>query len=129
LYLLRNPARAGIVQLPEAYTWSSAKYYYPRDDVNIVDTDFVKALFGSKDEFLSSLHVPLAKELPVVVTKYGEVMGSENFLKSALKKHDRRKIPITQSVGVGKPGRCVGMCEFYPIGELPCPAPILTSFS
>jgi REP element-mobilizing transposase RayT len=99
LYLLRNPVRAGIVQLPEHYLWSSTKYYYSEKKVGIVAADFVNDLFGSKEEFLSSLHEPLKKELPVVITKYGEVLGSDSFLKSALKKYDRRKRPTFQSKG------------------------------
>ena len=64
-----------------------------------MDTDFVNDLFGSKEEFLPALHAPLKEELPVIITKYGGVMGSDGFLKSALKKHDRRKRPTLQSKG------------------------------
>jgi REP element-mobilizing transposase RayT len=99
-YLLRNPVRAGIVQLPEDYIWSSAKDYFSYKKIGIVDIDFVNDLFGSKEEFLSALHAPLKEKLPVVITKHGGVMGSNSFLKSALKKHDRRKSPTLQSKGV-----------------------------
>jgi len=99
LYLLRNPVRAGIVQFPGEYLWSSAKYYYSEKKVGLVDADFVNGLFGSKEEFLSSLHEPQKTEFPVTITKYGEVVGSYDFLKLALKEYDRRKKPTFQSQG------------------------------
>lgn len=40
------------------------------------------------------------KELPVKVTKHGEVLGGERFLELALEKHNRRQRPSTQSKGV-----------------------------
>ena len=99
-YLPRNPVRAGIVQNPEDYIWSSAKDYFSDKKIGFMDTDFVNDLFGSKKEFLSALHARLKEELPVVITKYGGVMESDSFLKSALKKHDRRERPTLQSKGV-----------------------------
>jgi len=99
LYLLLNPVRAGLSQLAEEYIWSSFKYYYSESEVGIVDAEFVNELFGSKHEFLSSLHSPLKKELPVVITKYGEMMCEDGFLERALKKFDRRKKPTSQSKG------------------------------
>ena len=36
----------------------------------------------------------------IKITKHGEVLGSENFLKLALKKHNRRRRPTEQSKGV-----------------------------
>jgi REP element-mobilizing transposase RayT len=100
LYLLRNPVRAGIVQLPEDYIWSSAKYYFSDKTVKFVDQAFVAGLFNSKEEFLSALNGPTEKELPVVITKYGELMGGDGFLESALKRFERRKKPTSQSRGV-----------------------------
>ena len=86
LYLLRNPVRAGIVQVPENYIWSSARYYFSDENAKIVDQVFVNGLFNSKKEFLSALHGPSEKEFPIVITKYGELMGGGGFLASALKK-------------------------------------------
>ena len=40
------------------------------------------------------------RTVPSFITKYGEVLGSEDFFKSALKKYDRRTRPSTQSIGV-----------------------------
>jgi putative transposase len=99
LYLLRNPIRAGIVQLPGDYIWSSTKHYYSGKNVGIVDADFVNELFGCQEAFQSSLHMPVKSEIPVVITKYGEIMGSDSFLEVALRKYDRRKRPTEQSIG------------------------------
>ena len=100
LYLLRNPVRAGIVQFPVDYIWSSTKYYFSDKTAKFVDQAFVEGLFNSKEEFLSALNGPSEKNLPVVITKYGELMGGDGFLESALKKFERRKRPTSQSRGV-----------------------------
>ncbi|MCP4219577.1 MAG: hypothetical protein GY765_33395, partial [bacterium] len=100
LYLLRNPVRAGIVHAADNYNWSSAQLYYSSPKSKIADTEFVNELFGCKEEFLSALHAMINREPNVLITKYGEVMGSESFPGSALKKHNRRKRSTRQSLGV-----------------------------
>lgn len=100
LYLLRNPVRAGIVQFPEDYIWSSAKHFFSDKNTDLVDQAFVNGLFSSKEEYLSAIHRSSEKEIPVVITAYGEVMGGDGFLESALKKFNRRKRPTSQSRGV-----------------------------
>ncbi len=99
-YLLQNPVRAGIVPFAENYIWSSIQYYFSNQKTKIVDTDFVNQLFGSKGSLPGELASLGNKELPVKMTKHGEVLGSESFMKLALKKHNRRQIPIDQSSGV-----------------------------
>ena len=101
-YLLRNPVRAGIVGNAEDYLWSSIKAYYSdvRDSSNnIVDAEFVNELFGTKGELLNAIQTWGVREPGVTITKYGELLGSEDFLKSAIKKYDRRKRPTEQSIG------------------------------
>ena len=97
-YLLQNPVRAGIVPLAENYIWSSIQYYFSNRKTKIVDADFVNQLFGSKGSLLGELASSDKKELPVKMTKHGEILGSDSFLKLALKKH--RQIPPDQSIGV-----------------------------
>ena len=99
-YLLQNPVRARIVANAEDYIWSSVGYYFSNQKTTIVDAEFVNQLFGSKDCLLGELASLDKKELPVKITKHGQVLGSENFLKLALKKHNRRQIPTDQSLGV-----------------------------
>lgn len=98
-YLLQNPVRAGIVPNAEDYKWSSVNSYYTSTKNKIVDIKFVKEMFGTKNEFLGALHTVSYDRLPVISSKYGSVLGSENFFKSSLKKHNRRKRPSEQSVG------------------------------
>jgi REP element-mobilizing transposase RayT len=98
-YLLQNPVRAGIVATAENYIWSSVGYYFSRQKTTIVDAEFVNQLFGSKNSLLGDLASLDKKELPVKITKHGEILGSEKFLKLALKKHNRRQIPSDQSKG------------------------------
>ena len=100
-YLLRNPIRAGIVTNAEDYIWSSVKAYYSNTTSNddIVDSEFVNELFGTKEGLLSAIYQYSVKEIPVRTTKFGEVLGSEDFFKSALDKYDRREKPTDQSPG------------------------------
>jgi len=83
-YLLQNPVRAGIVADAEEYIWSSVDYYFSNQKASIVDAEFVSQLFGSKRCLLGELTPLDRKELPVKMTKHGEVLGSEKFLKIAL---------------------------------------------
>ena len=68
--------------------------------MEIVDAEFVNQLFGSKETLLGNLASVGNRELSVRMTKHGAVLGSENFLKLALKKHNRRQRPTEQSKGV-----------------------------
>ncbi len=99
-YLLQNPVRAGIVPHAENYIWSSVHYYFSNQKTKIVDAEFVNRLFGSKESFLGELTSLDKKELLVNMTEHGAVLGSDKFMKLALKKHNRRKVPSDQSIGV-----------------------------
>jgi hypothetical protein len=101
-YCLQNPVRAGIVSHAEHYIWSSARFYFRNSNqkTEIVGAEFVNQLFGSKEILLGHLASVDNRELSVMITKHGEVLGSENFLKLALKKHNRRRRPTEQSKGV-----------------------------
>jgi REP element-mobilizing transposase RayT len=99
-YLLQNPVRAGIVFGAENYIWSSIQYYFSNQKPEIVDAEYVNHLFGTKEGLLAELESMGEKELSVRMTKHGEVLGSEVFLKLALKKYNRRKKPSDQSLGV-----------------------------
>ncbi len=100
-YCLQNPVRAGIVPSAIHYTWSSSQYYFqtPNQKTEIVDAEFVNQLFGSKAILLENLERVGRSELPVKITKHGEVLGSKAFLELALKEHNRRERPSTQSIG------------------------------
>ncbi|MCP5107311.1 MAG: hypothetical protein GY950_28245 [bacterium] len=100
-YLLQNPVRAGIIYRAEDYIWSSARYYFssPDQQSDIIDAEYVNQLFGTKACLLAELESQAKKEISVKITKHGEVMGSDEFLKLALKKFNRRRNPHEQSIG------------------------------
>lgn len=50
-YILQNPLKAGMVEKPENYKWSSCKSYYGDTAYdNLTDTEFVLGLFGEVKE-------------------------------------------------------------------------------
>jgi hypothetical protein len=103
-WCLKTPAagcliRAGIVEKGEDYIWSSIKYYFSSNDAEIVDVAFIDELFGSREELISALRSNVNQELTVTETKYGDILGSESFMESALKKYNRRGRPTGQSSG------------------------------
>jgi len=105
-YLLQNPVRAGMVFRAENYTWSSIKYYFSGQETEIVDAEYVNQLFGTKESLLSNLYSLAHNEIPVRMTKHGEILGGETFLKMALKKFNRRQRPTEQSIGVRRKDDC-----------------------
>jgi hypothetical protein len=82
-YLLQTPVRAGIVGTAANYIWSSVGNYFSNQEKTIVDAEFVNQLFVSKDCLLDELASLDKKEIPAKMTKQGEVLGSEKFLKLA----------------------------------------------
>ena len=90
-YLLLNPIRAGIAQDYTHYTWSSGRFYYSDDPGGIVDTRFVEELFGSQSNLMDFLSMMAGKDLPIIETRFGEILGEEKFLQAAVERFDRRK--------------------------------------
>ncbi len=90
-YGLLNPVRAKIVRDFNEYTWSSAKDYFSEETIDIVDSHFVNELFGSKTELSNFLESISSKDLPLIQTKYGEILGEKDFIEKAVSKFDRRK--------------------------------------
>jgi len=99
-YLLLNPVRAGIIHNAEEYTWSSINEYFSSQPVEIVDAVFVNELFGSKEQMIRSLGSMVNKELEIITTKHGEILGSREYMEIARERHNRRKRPTEQSDGV-----------------------------
>jgi hypothetical protein len=81
LYLLLNPVRAGIVHSAEAYTWSSINEYFSSQPFGIVDAVFVNELFGSREQMILSLGSMVNKELEIIRTKHGEILGNHEYMK------------------------------------------------
>jgi len=90
-YILRNPLKSKVSTMYDKYKWSSGYLYFSKNKNEIIDTSFVNDLFQSKSQ-LNKLVYSLEKtELPVVKTKFGEVLGNEDFLDIALSKYNRRE--------------------------------------
>ncbi len=98
-YLFRNPVRAGIVRSAEDYIWSGINAYFSdKDSTNdLVDAEFVNELFGTKEQLMTAIQTWGVRELPIIETEYGEILGNEDFLESAKKDFDRRTKPSDQS--------------------------------
>jgi len=91
IYVLLNPVRAKIVDNTYNYRWSSIGDYFSGVKDNIVDTNYVEDILQSK-EVLDDLLVEWAgKELPVKKTRYGKIIGREDFEQDAMKKFNRRE--------------------------------------
>lgn len=100
IYLLQNPVRAGIVKIPTDYLWSSVNLYYSSKITEIVDTSFVNEIFGTKVQFVAALQKNLNTDLPLIKTRYGDILGTESFIESSFEKYDRRSQPSAQSFGI-----------------------------
>ena len=83
--------RAGIVQDYSQYIWSSGRFYYSGDSSGIGDTRFVEELFGCQSNLTDFLSLMSGKDLPIIETRFGEILGEEKFLKDAVERFDRRK--------------------------------------
>ena len=93
LYTILNPVRAKIVELAEQYKWSSLQFYFNESaekEYNFLDKTFVEELFGSGAHLLSVLGTGKDLKLEEKNCKFGRVMGSEEFIKEAKEKYDRR---------------------------------------
>ncbi|MCP4221015.1 MAG: hypothetical protein GY765_40675 [bacterium] len=101
-YLLRNPVRAGIVANAEDYMWSSINAYFApeKDEAGpIVDAGYVEKLYGTREEMLAAVRTLGVREPKVVLTKYGEVLGSADFLERTKEKFNRREEVPKENIG------------------------------
>jgi putative transposase len=88
-YVLMNPVHAGMVNDFMAYPWSSAADYYRKKSA-ICHLEYVRELFGSERNYVSQIQKSGAKELPVLRTDIGDVIGGESFAEKALQRFERR---------------------------------------
>ncbi|MCK4835297.1 MAG: transposase [Candidatus Aminicenantes bacterium] len=90
-YVLNNPVRAGLVTDFLDYQWSSSSLYFKEDTSDIVDNKYVEALYGSFYNMSDQIRNLTIKELPVILTRVGEIIGGEEFVVESLEKFNRRK--------------------------------------
>jgi len=91
LYILLNPVRAGIVNNPYDYKWSSIQEYYRGFKSGVVDNEFVEGIYDSQEGFNKLLmEWLLIKELPITTTRFGDIFGDEEFRDYSIKTNNRR---------------------------------------
>jgi REP element-mobilizing transposase RayT len=95
-YVLLNPVKAGLVASAMDYPWSSAGAYFAKSGSDWLAVDFVEGLFKSRQGLTAALRGPSDVSLPVVRTRFGPVIGSEDFPEKAAEKFDRRKMPADE---------------------------------
>jgi len=91
IYVLLNPVRARLVSNPYAYRWSSIDCYFGDGSSDIVSGSFVAALFGDKKQLDLLLREWLGRELTIIRTRVGDVLGEQWFVKEAMRNFERRK--------------------------------------
>ena len=104
-YIHLNPVRAGMVELPEDYPYSSQRAYLGVEPEGIVDADPVLRHFGpvkkiARDRFREFIVAGIGLEYPMEFDSPAEsgVLGSEEFVDSAIHrigevaKHGKRKL-------------------------------------
>ena len=104
-YIHNNPLRAGLVQVPEDYQWSSHRVYIDKESIPWVSTDWILSQFakhGKKDrkwfhEFcLKGNHEEHRQEFHQG-TFEGRILGDDRFSENALSRAEER-FPSTLSV-------------------------------
>lgn len=93
LYVLRNPVKSGQVKFAFDYPWSSARAIFKGPGPDWLEADFVQNLFGSRQSFAYALLGSSDEPLPLIKTRLGPMIGSEDFVEEAAAKFDRRKNP------------------------------------
>jgi len=88
-YVLLNPLRAGIVDDPYKYKWSSITDYHSTGD-SIIDKEFVEELFQGREVFNKFLEDWSGKDIPVRNTRFGKLICDEGHIDKAIRRFDRR---------------------------------------
>jgi hypothetical protein len=93
IYVLRNPVQAGISDSYQKYLWSSAAVYFSKGNPEWLAVEFVQGLYGSLENLSEVVRSGRDRELPVLKSRLGPVLGEESFVEIALDKYERRVRP------------------------------------
>lgn len=95
-YIHLNPVRAGIVEKPEDYPWSSYKAYISRSRDEIVTEDFIWGMISedrgeARKGYRTYVESAIGRELenPFRAVYGGMIFGSKQFIKDILKRIKR----------------------------------------
>jgi len=91
VYVLLNPFKAGIADNPFEYPFSSINSYYGNDDLTWIDRKFVREMFQKESNFRNMLKEWKNKNIPLIKTDFGEIIGEREYLQVVKKKFNRRK--------------------------------------
>ena len=94
-YIHLNPVSAGMKDLPEAYPWSSLKYFTNGQKApNFLQKDLILGQFKSSKEYIDFIREGIGKEAPLAIRKPlgGVFIASKGYVDSFRKKlvSDRR---------------------------------------
>ncbi|MGE3063479.1 MAG: transposase [bacterium] len=91
IYTLLNPYRAGIVDNAFDYQFSTINIYFKQKENDWVETRFVCDIFQNEDNFKLLLSSWIGKTMSCIKTKFGDIIGESDFVKTVEKKFDRRE--------------------------------------
>ena len=113
-YIHLNPVRAGMVETPETFKWSSCRYYTIEKNAPAwIKRDFILAYFAKKPaiarrRYQDFLQAVMGKEYesPLVDLAHSIILGGQEFVddikKRFLKKKPRdRELPALRSLSMG----------------------------
>lgn len=89
LYVLNNPVRAGIVREAADYRWSSVNEYFG-NRCDWIEPSLVESVLAGKPALLSALRSGAREEIVERRSRYGAVLGDDQFVGIAEQRFDRR---------------------------------------
>lgn len=99
LYDLLNPVRAGIVENPYNYSYSSIHHCFNSSE-ELLNTEMITELFNNPKGLKDTLNQWTLAELNTIETPYGYVIGDESVLKVIKNEIERRGSNIIDSPNV-----------------------------
>jgi REP element-mobilizing transposase RayT len=91
-YVLANPLKAGPERRGLNYPWSSYKLYFRNTKDTIIDGHYIENLYENPKELKNQIFSMSNSTLKTNRTVLGQIIGDSDFLQSAKKKFNRRKI-------------------------------------
>ncbi|MBN2323559.1 MAG: transposase [Spirochaetes bacterium] len=92
IYVLLNPVRAGLIENPYDYQWSSIQEYYTPSKDCTLDHSLIENVFENYDMMKRMLEEWCGKRLPIKKTRCGTVLGDIGFEKEAMTQFNRRVV-------------------------------------
>ena len=111
-YVLKNPARAGILNDCIDYKWSSINEYFNHIEFPLTDKVFIEELFETKDNLINIIRGLDLKKLPIVKTEVGTIIGGKEFIIQSKKLFDRRRNKMSLE------GRRIDDKQFEPVEKV-----------